>query len=276
MLSFSSTTLKNSTLNETKKIPARQEQERREKEQNTMKNSNKPPRTLAAARAKGQNLPAPKNKTVSAAALWSVFDRPIAFHPILAHISGSANAGIFLSQMLYWSKTKERTDASAEGWFYKSISEWTLETCLTEDEQFKVKCDLLERGLISIEQRGTRRHNYFKINKERLAAEISKRTDILPSAEKQGIEAPKNRPCRERKTGDALEQRLPLLTTQKEKDDFIVFQKEISEELLAELTEIFNAEVEPLIKLKAASDETKCAIWNKILMEAFKKNAPHR
>ena len=56
-----------------------------------------------------------------------LLDRPVAFHPILAQITGDVLAGLMLSQALYWSKrTKD-----PNGWFYKTQKEWTEETCMT-------------------------------------------------------------------------------------------------------------------------------------------------
>lgn len=55
--------------------------------------------------------------------------KPILYNPLLAEISGSVTAGVFLSQLLYWSN-KGKYD-----WFYKTIDEIYQETRLTRNEQ---------------------------------------------------------------------------------------------------------------------------------------------
>lgn len=72
------------------------------------------------------------------------FERTIAFHPAFARIGGSVKAGLFLSQLYYWSD-KGRIGG---GWVYKDHKEWTRETCLTQDEQRGARRELLKRNLI--------------------------------------------------------------------------------------------------------------------------------
>lgn len=60
-----------------------------------------------------------------------LLERPIAFHPIFAHMAGSANAGLFYSQLFYWSGK----EADQNGWIYKTQAEWQQETALTRREQ---------------------------------------------------------------------------------------------------------------------------------------------
>ncbi len=40
------------------------------------------------------------------AVIAEMLDRPIAFHPVLAKISGSVTAGLMLSQAVYWSNCR--------------------------------------------------------------------------------------------------------------------------------------------------------------------------
>ena len=58
-------------------------------------------------------------------------DRPIAYHAVLAKAVGSANAGIFLSQLLYWTPRAHDKD----GWIYKTQQDIYEETALTRREQ---------------------------------------------------------------------------------------------------------------------------------------------
>lgn len=76
--------------------------------------------------------------------LLELLQQPIAFHRPLARAAGSATAGLFLSQLVYWTKRASHDD----GWVYKKSAEWQLETALTEDEQRGARRALLARGLI--------------------------------------------------------------------------------------------------------------------------------
>jgi hypothetical protein len=64
-----------------------------------------------------------------------LLDRPIAFHRVLATITGSVAAGLMLSQALYWTRIKRRDQPESDGWFYKTQAEWEEETALGRSEQ---------------------------------------------------------------------------------------------------------------------------------------------
>lgn len=63
--------------------------------------------------------------------ILELLDRPIAFHRCFAAVTGSVNAGLMLSQAVYWTRRTNDPD----GWFYKSAKEWEDETYLTRREQ---------------------------------------------------------------------------------------------------------------------------------------------
>lgn len=63
--------------------------------------------------------------------LRACLSRPIAFHPVLARLTGRATAGLFLSQLIYWCGRSSHED----GWVYKDSEEWEAETTLSKDEQ---------------------------------------------------------------------------------------------------------------------------------------------
>jgi len=86
--------------------------------------------------------------------------RPIAFNPSLAHALGSAKAGLFLSQLLFWWGKGRKT-----GWIYKTINQVEEETCLSRREQETAiklckKYDLIEMRLMGIP---AKRHFNIKI-----------------------------------------------------------------------------------------------------------------
>ena len=55
---------------------------------------------------------------------------PILFNRVLGEITGSATAGLFLSQLLFW-----WDKGAMNGWIYKTIKDVQLETCLKRSEQ---------------------------------------------------------------------------------------------------------------------------------------------
>jgi len=72
-------------------------------------------------------------------------DRPIAYHAMLAKAVGSANAGIFLSQFLYWTPRAH----DKQGWVYKTQDDIYEETALTRYEQESARKKLRLAGMAS-------------------------------------------------------------------------------------------------------------------------------
>ena len=96
--------------------------------------------------------------------------RPVAFHPALARVAGGAAAGLFLSQLFYWSDKSSLPG----GWIYKNAGGWHEETCLTQDEQKTARKKLRSAGLIeesSLRDLGVNKFSTtkaYRINFERL------------------------------------------------------------------------------------------------------------
>jgi hypothetical protein len=78
--------------------------------------------------------------------------RPIAYWPALARKVGGVKAAIMLGQLLYWSGDKSAQ--KRDGWFYKSVNEFELETGLNKVEQQSARKKLVALGLIEAELRG--------------------------------------------------------------------------------------------------------------------------
>ncbi len=95
----------------------------------------------------------------------------IAFNPILAELGGSANAGLFMSQLLYWWEA-----GHIEGWVFKTIEEFQKETRLTRGEQDTAiaqwtKLGILEKKLMQIPAK-----RFFRIDTDKLI-ELYKNTN---------------------------------------------------------------------------------------------------
>ena len=90
-----------------------------------------------------------------------MLDRPIAFHRIFVEWTGSVNAALMLSQLVYWTK---RTKDS-EGWIYKSAIEWEEETGLSTREQATARKVLRLSGLVEEKLKGLPAILHFRICK---------------------------------------------------------------------------------------------------------------
>ena len=101
---------------------------------------------------------------------YDIFDRPIAFYPLLARLAGSVLAGVMLSQGLYWSKRSTLKD----GFFWKTQEQWEEETCLTRSEQETARKKLLAlvapdgRRVWQEERRGVPAKLFFYVDRAAL------------------------------------------------------------------------------------------------------------
>ena len=89
--------------------------------------------------------------------------RPIAFHRVFAEITGTATAGLFLSQCYYWSQLT----VDPKG-FYKSPEEWKAETKMTRYEQEKARKTLKDLGLVIEQLKGSPPRLYYLLDHDKL------------------------------------------------------------------------------------------------------------
>lgn len=87
-------------------------------------------------------------------------DRPIAYHPDVARVCGSVKAGVFFSQLLYWSDKGKRGD----GFIWKTQGDWEEETALTRYEQEGARKALKERGFIDEQLTGVPAKLHYRVN----------------------------------------------------------------------------------------------------------------
>lgn len=86
--------------------------------------------------------------------------KPIAFYPDFSAVTGSTNAGVLLSQLLYW-KDKE---IDPDGWIYKTQKDWLTETSLTRSEQETARKKLRDCGIVEEKLKGNPAKLYYRIN----------------------------------------------------------------------------------------------------------------
>jgi hypothetical protein len=89
-----------------------------------------------------------------------LLDRPIAFHRCLVTMAGSVTAALMLSQALYWQKRCPHDD----GWWWKTMENWTEETGLSRREQENARRRLRNAGLLSEELRGVPATLHFHVD----------------------------------------------------------------------------------------------------------------
>lgn len=96
-------------------------------------------------------------------------ERVIAFHTSFARLGGSVNAGIFLSQLLYWTPK-----SSKNGWVYKTKAEWENETLLSPKEVDGCRRVWKELGILEeMQPKGTDRTLFYRIDFKRLVGVMS-------------------------------------------------------------------------------------------------------
>jgi len=97
-------------------------------------------------------------------------DKPIAYYKAFAEITGSVKAALLLSQALYWS-TRSRLK---NGWFWKSMSEWTDETGLTLNELQGARKKLVAKGFMEETRKGVRpgADMHYRLNLDAIRASI--------------------------------------------------------------------------------------------------------
>jgi len=93
-----------------------------------------------------------------------LLDKPIAFHRCLAELGGSVNAGLMLSQALYWAKRTRNSD----GWFWKTAEQWHEETYLTRTEQATARKQLKRLSCWQEELRGVPAKLFYRLDLEEL------------------------------------------------------------------------------------------------------------
>lgn len=113
-------------------------------------------------------------------------DKPIAYHPTYARISGGVQAGIFLTQLLYWTGR----GALADGWIYKTQGEMEEETALTRREQETARRQLRACGLIEEKLAGVPATLHFRVNMERLIELLTEQSSLAESAKLDCTKAP--------------------------------------------------------------------------------------
>lgn len=98
----------------------------------------------------------------------------VTYNPTFARIFGSVEAGIFLSQALYWSSATRDED----GWFWKTMEDWEDETALTKGQQQRARKRL--EGVVVCELRGRPATCHFRVDMDALDRAIERFEETIP------------------------------------------------------------------------------------------------
>jgi hypothetical protein len=100
----------------------------------------------------------------------AIFARPVAYHKLLAIAGGSVGAGVFLSQLIYWTDKSKDPD----GWIYKTLDDWWCETALGRYELKTIRNTLVSRTLIEEKLCGVPARLHYKIDWPSLQVALAK------------------------------------------------------------------------------------------------------
>jgi hypothetical protein len=106
---------------------------------------------------------------ISPEQLRALFARPIAYNKLFAIAGGSVGAGVFLSQLVYWTETKEDPNE----WIYKTRDDWWIETAIGRYELETIRKALVSRGLIEEKYYGVPPKLYYRVNWDQLSVAVA-------------------------------------------------------------------------------------------------------
>lgn len=96
--------------------------------------------------------------------------KPVVYNPIFAEVSGDVSAGVFMSQLLYWSGK-----GSVQNVVYKTIEEFQEETKLNRYQQDKAIEIWKNLGCLCTKVKGIPAKRYFHIHVGMLQAMVAEK-----------------------------------------------------------------------------------------------------
>lgn len=110
-----------------------------------------------------------------------LYDRPIAYRPVLARVGGSVTAGIMLAQAIYWTPRGD----DPEGWFYKTQQEWEAETALTRSEWINARKALRACGVLEERLRGVPATLHYRVDLAKLTELLAELPQCAPEPDRR-------------------------------------------------------------------------------------------
>lgn len=123
--------------------------------------------------------------------LGRLLDRPIAFQRAFVRLGAGTDGALMISQAMYWSN---RTD-DADGWFYKTQTEWEEETGLTRSAQETTRKKLVKAGALEEKKQGVPCRLYYRVNLPGIIEKLSagQAPSSLQGSSKLGCAKPANK-----------------------------------------------------------------------------------
>ena len=129
-------------------------------------------------------------KTLLRVALTHLSQRPVAYYPVYADLTGSVKAGVLLSQIMYW------WSAMAGEKFYKTDAELQTETRLSKSEMQQAKIALKSVEFLIITREGTPGRTHYDIDEDLFFSVLGN-----VQSSKPGMCTPEKQECTIPKTG---------------------------------------------------------------------------
>lgn len=91
-------------------------------------------------------------------------DVPLTYYPDIANAVNSIEAGVYLSQLLYWTDYKRNPN----GWIYKTQQEWSQETGMSVKDLSKARNRLKKLNILEEQKNKETKLIYIRINFDNL------------------------------------------------------------------------------------------------------------
>lgn len=135
------------------------------------------PSTTTAA-VFGENIAETYQPNDKAALKEILSARPIAFHSTFSKMHKSTVAGVFLSQLFYWSDK----GADPDGWIYKTQADWFDETGLTRSEQETARRKLRDNEILLEKRVGNPSRLFYKVDFDKFTQKLNEFLTMLDSS----------------------------------------------------------------------------------------------
>ncbi len=105
--------------------------------------------------------------------LAPISQRFILYYPALQRITGSANAALMLSQMLYWTRRYVDDHPERDGWFWHTARDWRKTTGLSRHEQDAARAYLRQCGCVEERLMGAPARMHYRVDLDALGKAIA-------------------------------------------------------------------------------------------------------
>lgn len=137
-------------------------------------------------------------------------DRPVAFHPQIARLLGSINAGLLFQQLAYWSNTKTDSEPGYGAWIWKTQAELESETAMSRYEQEGARKILRRLRVMEEKRRGIPARLHYRINWRRFFDLMNSAREPVrgnPANKDAGVATPRLRQINEQGRGNPADSR---------------------------------------------------------------------